>query len=431
MIIEFSFGNFRSFKTMETLSMLAANIVARDRDLDESNTFAASNKLKLLHSKAIYGANASGKSNIVKAISAFVQIVKNSVKDANTIKRHVQPFELNAANATEPTYFQLMFMHQNVPYSYGFEVDKGTVVSEWLFGSPNGRVVSYFTREGNEVSIKNAFKSARLFAQLSKSDSIVGSSALLLTTLSALNNQVAKDIISTISEIAVLSNLKEPIFQFGLIKAIDQESTKKRILALAKSADIDLVDLNIVEKDKSTFLQQFPEEVREMLKDINLDGITELQSIRHQYDDNGEITGKVASDYDEWESEGTKKILALSPILMQVLSAGSSLIIDEFDSRLHPNLSEQIVSLFNHPSTNPKHAQLIFVTHNTSFLKPDKLRRDQICLVSKNRYGSSTLSTLVEFKGIRNDASYDKEYRQGAYGSIPFLNNFAREFTQD
>jgi AAA15 family ATPase/GTPase len=428
MIIEFSFGNFRSFKTMETLSMLAANIVARDRALDESNTFAASDKLKLLHSKAIYGANASGKSNIVKAIFAFVQIVKNSVKNENTIKHHVQPFELNAANAEEPTYFQLMFMHQNVPYSYGFEVDKGVVVSEWLFGSPKGRVVSYFTREGNEVSVKNAFKSARPFVQLSKNDSIVGSSTLFLTTLSALNNKVAKDIINTISEIVVLSNLKEPIFKYHLIESVGQESTKKRILDLAKSADIDLVDLNIVEKDKSTFLQQFPEEVREIFKDIN---IKELQSIRHQYADNGEITGKVVSDYDEWESEGTKKILALSPILMQVLSAGSTLIIDEFDSRLHPNLSEQIVSLFNHPSTNPKHAQLIFVTHNTSFLKPDKLRRDQICLVSKNRYGNSTLSTLVEFKGIRNDASYDKEYRQGAYGSIPFLNNFAREFTQD
>ena len=428
MIIEFSFGNFRSFKTMETLSMLAANIVARDRALDESNTFAASDKLKLLHSKAIYGANASGKSNIVKAIFAFVQIVKNSVKNENTIKHHAQPFELNAANAEEPTYFQLMFMHQNVPYSYGFEVDKGVVVSEWLFGSPKGRVVSYFTREGNEVSVKNAFKSARPFVQLSKNDSIVGSSTLFLTTLSALNNKVAKDIINTISEIVVLSNLKEPIFKYHLIESVGQESTKKRILDLAKSADIDLVDLNIVEKDKSTFLQQFPEEVREIFKDIN---IKELQSIRHQYADNGEITGKVVSDYDEWESEGTKKILALSPILMQVLSAGSTLIIDEFDSRLHPNLSEQIVSLFNHPSTNPKHAQLIFVTHNTSFLKPDKLRRDQICLVSKNRYGNSTLSTLVEFKGIRNDASYDKEYRQGAYGSIPFLNNFAREFTQD
>ena len=428
MIIEFSFGNFRSFKTMETLSMLAANIVARDRALDESNTFAASDKLKLLHSKAIYGANASGKSNIVKAIFAFVQIVKNSVKNENTIKHHVQPFELNAANAEEPTYFQLMFMHQNVPYSYGFEIDKGVVVSEWLFGSPKGRVVSYFTREGNEVSVKNAFKSARPFVQLSKNDSIVGSSTLFLTTLSALNNKVAKDIINTISEIVVLSNLKEPIFKYHLIESVGQESTKKRILDLAKSADIDLVDLNIVEKDKSTFLQQFPEEVREIFKDIN---IKELQSIRHQYADNGEITGKVVSDYDEWESEGTKKILALSPILMQVLSAGSTLIIDEFDSRLHPNLSEQIVSLFNHPSTNPKHAQLIFVTHNTSFLKPDKLRRDQICLVSKNRYGNSTLSTLVEFKGIRNDASYDKEYRQGAYGSIPFLNNFAREFTQD
>ncbi|MBK8471208.1 MAG: ATP-binding protein [Sphingobacteriales bacterium] len=402
---------------METLSMLAANIVARDRALDESNTFAASDKLKLLHSKAIYGANASGKSNIVKAIFAFVQIVKNSVKNENTIKHHVQPFELNAANAEEPTYFQLMFMHQNVPYSYGFEVDKGVVVSEWLFGSPKGRVVSYFTREGNEVSVKNAFKSARPFVQLSKNDSIVGSSALFLTTLSALNNKVAKDIINTISEIVVLSNLKEPIFKYHLIESVGQESTKKRILALAKSADIDLVDLNIVEKDKSTFLQQFPEEVREMFKDIN---ITELQSIRHQYADNGEITGKVVSDYDEWESEGTKKILALSPILMQVLSAGSTLIIDEFDSRLHPNLSEQIVSLFNHPSTNPKHAQLIFVTHNTSFLKPDKLRRDQICLVSKNRYGNSTLSTLVEFKGIRNDASYDKEIGKARMGLFLF-----------
>ena len=427
MIIEFTFGNFRSFQTMQTFSMVAANISSKNKDLDTNNTFETIKQQKLLRSKAIYGANASGKSNIIKAIFAFIQMVKKSVKDENIIKAHAKPFRLNAKSEQEPIFFQLIFIHKAVKYRYGFEIQDNRVFSEWLFAAPKGREVAYFTREGESVSVENAFKAAKHFeANYKTPNEIFTSTALFLSSLSAMGNEIAKEATEAIGEINIISSSNDPMLRVNLLTEIDEQQTKANILEFVNAADIDLKDIKV----QPTDISKFPAEMQAFIQEHDLN-LNEIATMREQYDDDKKVVKTIECDYDDWESEGTKKIATLSPILIDVLANGHVLAIDEFDSRLHPNLTHKIVSLFNSPQTNPHNAQLIFVTHDTTLLKPDKLRRDQICFVEKDRYGSSTILDLVEFKGARNDASYDKRYLQGAYGAIPFLNNIDALFTQN
>jgi AAA15 family ATPase/GTPase len=433
MIIEFTFGNFRSFQTVQTFSMVAANISSKNKDLDTNNIFETIKQQKLLRSKAIYGANASGKSNIIKALSAFVQIVKKSVKDENIIKAHVKPFRLHIKSEQEPIFFQLIFIHKAVKYRYGFEIQDNRVFSEWLFAAPKGREVAYFTREGESVSVENAFKVAKHFeANYKTPNEIFTSTALFLSSLSAMGNEIAKEVTEAIDKIAIISSSNDPMLRANLLTEIDEQQTKANILEFVNAADIDLKDIKV----QPTDISKFPAEMQEFIVKIqeleeNKLNMVEIATMREQYDDNKKVVKTIECDYDDWESEGTKKIATLSPILIDVLANSRVLAIDEFDSRLHPNLTHKIVSLFNSPQTNPHNAQLIFVTHDTTLLKPDKLRRDQICFVEKDRYGSSTILDLVEFKGVRNDASYDKEYLQGTYGAIPFLSNIDALFTQN
>jgi len=128
------------------------------------------------------------------------------------------------------------------------------------------------------------------------------------------------------------------------------------------------------------------------------------------------------------ESEGTKKMFEISPALLESLEGGRVLILDEFDARFHPLLSRKIVELYN--SAANKKAQLIFATHDTNLLTPQLLRRDQVCFVEKDQQGASHFYSLADFKGVRNDASFEKDYIAGKYGAIPFLGDFTTLFEE-
>ena len=140
------------------------------------------------------------------------------------------------------------------------------------------------------------------------------------------------------------------------------------------------------------------------------------------------IERPILLDLDAHESEGTLKLYELSPFIYKALEQGTALIIDEFDARLHPRISKKIIEIFNDPRTNPKNAQLLVVTHDTNLLSANLFRRDQILFVEKDKYGASHLYSLAEFKGVRNDASFESNYLMGRYGAVPFLNNLNSVF---
>ncbi|WP_035360615.1 AAA family ATPase [Dyadobacter alkalitolerans] len=422
LIEEFSFGNFRSFKDVNTLNMAAANIKSKEPELDTNNVIPLTETLDVLRSKAIYGANASGKSNVITALATFINIVKNSVKD-ETVFKQVEPFALSREMESRPSFFQLIFHHENVRYRYGFEANRDRVLSEWLFARSNVRETSLFIRDKSSISglNKTQFEEADIFLALlgnvgKKQESAFEGNSLFLTNLASFGfAATARLIVQAISSINIISGLGDLSLMNEAERAMKDNSAKSFIISFLKHADFGIKDLDLFEFSESSN-EASTNETKASVKKPKLSA---LLSIRNVYDENRELAGPTIFHTRTQESEGTKKIIELSPHIYKVLSSGGILVIDEFDARLHPLLTRKIVEIFNQVTAAT--AQLIFTTHDTNLLSADLIRRDQVDFVEKDVYGESHVYSLVQFKGIRNNASFEKDYMQGKYGAVPFL----------
>ncbi|AWG25842.1 AAA family ATPase [Flavobacterium kingsejongi] len=428
MIEEFSFGNMCSFKDIQTLNMKAAKIKSNNSVLDKQNVIPIKEDLSLLKSKAIYGANASGKSNVIRGLVSFIKIIRESVKDESAL-RFIAPYELSTETIDQPTFFQLIFRVDDVRYRYGFEADEKSIKSEWLFSTPSVREQTLFIRENNKILeiSKKYFTEGIKFVSLMEDFSeeaeaeggIFRDNSLFLSSLSSFGfGKISKKIIKEISSIAIISGLGHK-GMFALAgDSLQDPDQKKFVLNFLKNADIGIQDLETIDFSNDNLPENIEEDVAKTLKDRKF-----LLSHRTVYDKNLKKDGNATFSFLSQESEGTRKMFEISPFIYNSLKNGTTLIIDEFDSRFHPLLTKKIVELFN-SNQNPR-SQLIFTTHDTNLLSSELLRRDQIDFVEKDKYGASHLYTLVEIKGIRNNASFEKDYIQGKYGAIPFLGNFS------
>lgn len=421
MIEEFSFGNFWSFKEMQTLNMTAAKIKSKNSHLDTVNLIPVDEDLILLKSKAIYGANASGKSNVVRALVAFIRITNESVKNEKVLEM-IESFQLSTESADEPTFFQMIFRLDGIRYRYGFEADYESIKSEWLFSTPNLREQVLFLREKDQVIEINQkhFPEGQMSIELSGGEGqIFRDNSLFLSSLASFGfGKISKQIVKKISSILVISGLGRN-GGYGLAGNFLNDSVKKSfILKFLKKADLGIEDVNSVEFNGDNLPEDMPEDVKQGFRKRKL-----IVSSRKRFNEKHELVGNSEFAFDLQESEGTQKMFELSPFIYASLKEGNPLVIDEFDARFHPLLTKKIVELFN--SEGNKKSQLIFITHDTNLLSADLLRRDQIDFVEKDRYGASHLYTLVEIKGVRNDASFEKDYIQGKYGAIPFLGDFS------
>ena len=420
MIEEFSFGNFWSFKEMQTLNMTAAKIKSKNSRLDTVNLIPVGEDFNLLKSKAIYGANASGKSNLIKALVVFIRITNESVKNEKVLEM-IESFQLSTETANEPTFFQMTIRIDNIRYRYGFEADAESIKSEWLFSTPNLRGQALFVREGDQVIDINQ----KHFAEGQKSIDLSGGegqifrgNSLFLSSLASFGfGKISNLIVKNISSILVISGLGHH-GGYGLAKDFLNNSVKKNfILDFLKKADLGIEDVNTVELNGDSLPEDIPDDVKQGFRKRKF-----IISSRKRFNEKHESVGNSEFAFDLQESEGTQKMFELSPFIYASLKEGNPLVIDEFDARFHPLLTKKIVELFN--SEGNKKSQLIFITHDTNLLSADLLRRDQIDFVEKDRYGASHLYTLVEIKGVRNDASFEKDYIQGKYGAIPYLGDF-------
>lgn len=423
MIEEFSFGNFWSFKDMQTLNMTAAKIKSKNSRLDTVNLIPVDEDLSLLKSKAIYGANASGKSNVIKALGAFIRIINDSVKNEKMLGI-IDPFMLSTETDNKPTFFQLIFRLDGIRHRYGFEADDKSFKSEWLFSTPGIREQPLFIREENQLIEINQthFPEGQKSIDLAGSDNgeqIFRSNSLFLTSLASFGfGKVSKRIIEAISSISIINGLGHQGMYSYAGDSLNDVDKKKFILDFLKKGDLGIEDVYTVDMNNVNLAEDLPDEAKQDLKDKKM-----IVSSRTKFNQNQEATGKSHLSFGFQESEGTQKMFELSPFIYAALKQGTTLIIDEFDARFHPLLTKKIVELFN--SEGNKKSQLIFTTHDTNLLSADLLRRDQIDFVEKDRFGASHLYTLVEIKGVRNDASFEKDYIQGKYGAIPFLGDFS------
>ena len=423
MIEEFSFGNFWSFKDMQTLNMTAAKIKSKNSRLDTVNLIPVEGDLSLLKSKAIYGANASGKSNVIKALGLFIRIINNSVKDEKVLGM-IDPFMLSTETDDKPTFFQLIFRLEGIRYRYGFEADDKSVKSEWLFSTPGKREQPLFIRDDNQLIEINQthFPEGQKSIDLAGGDGggqIFRSNSLFLTSLASFGfGKVSKRIIEAISSISIISGLGHQGMYSYAGDSLNDLDKKKFILDFLKKGDLGIEDVYAMDMNSVDLPEDLTDDAKKDLKNKKM-----IVSSRTRYDQHQQATGKSHLSFGFQESEGTQKMFELSPFIYAALKQGTPLIIDEFDVRFHPLLTKKIVALFN--SEGNKKSQLIFITHDTNLLSADLLRRDQIDFVEKDRYGASHLYTLVEIKGVRNDASFEKDYIQGKYGAIPFLGDFS------
>lgn len=418
MLVEFSVGNFRSFKDIQTLSMVAAPISSKNKELDEQNTFQATPKLRLLKTKAIYGANGSGKSNLVRAMMSFNTFILGSMQDTLFKALFNSPFLFSTNTLDKPSYFQIIFIIKKTTYRYGFETNNKGISSEWLFATPNLREVIFFKRINQEIEIKDKhLKGAKKIQNLiGTSSPIFKNTSLFLSVLSSLNNPIGLEIVEyfdhffidlTNSELKNLENAKRNISINTFRKGHFREETSD----LLKFADSGIDYIGTAKKD-----------IKDDTQDEEIIAFT--SKVFNEVDNKIE---PIVLPFFQFASEGTKKVFDMSPLIHQSLENGDLLMIDEFDSKLHPIITKKIVELYN---KNKNNAQLIFVTHDTNLLDSKLLRRDQIAFVEKDKFGASHLYDLVEFKGVRNDASFEKDYLDGRYGAIPFVGNFETIFSK-
>ncbi len=427
MFIEFSIRNYRSFGEIENLNLQAARIKSRYEYVDRQNIVEVSEKLSLLKSKAIYGANASGKSNLIRAVVSMLHIIRDSVKDESTLSSRIEPFELCEDYLNQPSFFQVVFIHDGVRYRYGFEASEEAIHSEWLFGVPQKQEVYYFKREGMEVQVnKNRFREGIRLLDLSDDDGfpLYRKDALFLTVAATFNGPVSKSLMDYLeNKISVISGLDDPHGYEAAMRAMSEEKLRKKIVEVMRAADFDIEDLEW----KETLHQKASEETAKNSLEVET---SLIQVVKKKYNSDGSaIVGKRMLFWNQ-EGEGVKKMFVLSPFLIKALDNGGAFFVDEFDARLHPRLSRKIVELFHSQRSNPNGAQLIFAAHDTNFMDTHLLRRDQICLVEKDQYGASHLHSLVEYKGVRNDASFEKDYLKGKYNAVPLLSKLEEPFVE-
>jgi uncharacterized protein len=428
MILEFSVGNFRSIKDIQTISFVASPIVSKNKEIDENNTFQATDKIRLLKSLAIYGANASGKSNFVMALRAFMRIGIDSVKD-EIILSLIHPFLLSDETENKPCYFQIVFILNNMTYRYGFEATNSEIISEWLFSKKHdisSRESNVFIREKQLLDINDkALKSIRKFKNLINNDNpVFRKNSLFLTALAAFNEDLSKSFINYFENISSLGGLSDRSLRRNVDELISNNvELRDEVLKMLRESDTNIVDIKAFE----------PSELN-----MDLDTARNYNNIANAGDKKILITyhkknsakkDEVVMFYlDAQASEGTRKMYEIYPFVFYTLKFGTLLIIDEFDARFHPKLSQKIIDLFNNPKTNPKNAQILVVTHDTNLLSSKTFRRDQILFVEKDKNEASHIYALAEFKGVRNDASFEKDYLDGRYGAVPILNNFTSIF---
>lgn len=418
MLVEFTVANFRSFQDAMTLSMVAANLVAKDKTVDTSNLIKTDSEISLLKTAVIYGANASGKSNLLKALLFMKSFMVNSSKESqSTDKIGVEPFKLGLYGETSPSHFELVFIMDGIRYRYGFEADRNRVSAEWLYYVPSSRETSVFSRKDNVIAVSKKFDAEGI-------DKRTRNNALYLSVCAQFNVPLAEKILAWVSDkLNVLSGLHDHHYRNYTAGSCDTDANRLRISSLIKALDTGISGITV---ERNTLgIDSLPSAMPEELKKLitrGSDSFTQVsvKTTHKKYGNDGSFVGKEEFDMDENESDGTQKLFALAGPLLHALKEGEVLLIDELDSRLHPLVTLAIIRLFSEVESNSKNAQLIFVTHDTNLLDKSLFRRDQIWFTEKNRYGATSLYSLAEFK-IRNDASFGSDYIKGKYGAIPFI----------
>ena len=410
MLIRFSFKNFKSFKNENCLDMEATSLKEH-----EYNVAVVDNN-EYLKVSAIYGANASGKTNVLQAFDYMkkrILVSDDSKKNSPIDEENVYSFMIN----NDPISLEVELLAKNNKiYKYGFDVLKDKIISEWLLEKRVNKFYSIFERDNNNVSMK-----PNKIANLVNIDE----KTLFLNIYSKIdrNNEDFNNVYDWFVNSTYL-DLGNPNFERFInnrvsLKILIDKNYKRELLRFIKTFDSGIVGIRTT-----------PDSI-EAVKNNN--GIIDIEVIHKS--ENGEL--KALPFY--LESNGTRKMFHLFDYFMEALKNGMVLFVDELDAKLHPLLTRYIINLFHNSETNKGNGQLIYSTHDTVNLNKETFRRDEIWFAEKDKDGISEIYALSDYileednntgKKIRNDATYNKDYLTGRYGAIPVLEEFKLDYEE-
>lgn len=416
MLLQFSVQNYLSFKDLTSISFQAGTIKEY-----KDNIFTTPNNPdnRILKSLAIYGANSSGKSNLLKAFAFMRQLILDSSKEKSATEEiEVESFRLHEETDGQSSTFEVIISLEHIKYRYGFVANKKQVESEWLFYTIKRKEEELFVRSENIYRLDKKFKlqcngKAEIISEMTRPNS------LYLSTLSQFNIDTALKISSWFNQSAVLFEEDiESLINFTS-SLLSNPELKARIHNIIEKSELGFTSIEQMISDsakKSIYSEKF----LKMWFHDDLKNFT-IKTKHVKYGANKKEQENVFFELKKNESMGTQKYIGLLGPIVIALTEKRLIMIDEIDSRFHQELLQLILTLFNSNKNNPWGAQLVCTCHNTYLLK--KLRRDQMLLADKDQYGGTSILSLYDKDPkVRNDALFDKEYSMGKYGSIPKIN---------
>lgn len=381
MVLEIALTNFFSINEKVTLDLRAANIQTKEARVLAENTFSAGSE-RLLKTVAIYGANASGKSNIIKAVKAAVNMILDSHNYNEGDSFGFKPFKFAGNDA--PSEFYIRFIANGIEHQYSFTCTREEIITESLHYYPNGRKALIFSRdERRPGGKKEKYEFTTVIRRPMDVASNTSRKTLFLSRASQMDRDKAKEIYRWFNEQLVFSyrgNTSVPTDKF-------LGDNKDAVLRVLKAADSDIVEFSYKDGELTTFHRRNP---------------------------------SLPFDFNTEESEGTKILFRIMLTVMDVVRNNKVMFLDEVETSLHTRLVEYLINLFH----NSRSAQLIFTTHNTHLLDMTRFRKDQIFFVNKRDDGSSDLYSLFDYKDFREKMDLEKAYLQGRFDAVPYVNEF-------
>jgi hypothetical protein len=415
MLIDFRVKNFRSLRDEQVLSLVAS----KDKTMQATNAQATgiSAAPSLLRSAVIYGANAGGKSNLIKALQYMRVVVAESATLPPSQPFSVQPFRLDGVCASQPTAFEITFLLGGVRYQYGFTMTAQRIISEHLLVYKAFKPQRWFERSYDGATGQDHYEfGAGLKGHKSVWEGATRSNSLFLSMAVQLNSEQLRPVFDWFVNQLVIFNEQAQLGPQFSMQMLRQSVGKQTICDFMSAADISITDIDV--QTRSVPGQTMHLDLAAGTTEMRAETVEETEIRFHHVTAQGKAVFGLAD-----ESNGTRSLLSLIGPVLDILNKGLTLVVDELDTSLHPLLVRSLVLLFHRPEINKLGAQLIFTTHDTSLLDaPDLLRRDQVWFVEKDIHQASTLYGLSDFSPRKNEA-LERGYLSGRYGGLPFLHD--------
>lgn len=408
MVLEIKLSNFFSISEEVILDLRAGNINTEKSRLLQDNIFKYDDT-EILKTVALYGANASGKSNIIKAIRFCVAMVYDSHKHNENITFNFKPFKFKGYSS-KPSRFSIRFVHEEIEYKYSFSLNRNEILTESLYHYPNGRKAKVFVRDervGKSKKDRYSFGTSVIKRPFDVAES-TSNKTLFVSRASQMDREIPKKIFHFFHNMFIMRHSNYSINNIDALINTHKEYLLKGLLM----ADSDIVDFkHKVIKEKGKKLRANLDTQEAFFEDDELESL-EIKTY-HRYSPN------VSFDLITEESDGTKKLFFMLLTVLDIIRNNKTLLVDEIEDSLHPKIVDYLIKLFN--ASNK--AQLIFSTHNTNLLDLNKFRKDQIWFVNKSAKGNSDLYSLYDYSDFRETMDLEKAYLQGRFDSIPIVDD--------